>query len=128
MTRYSAVLRLAVVEIVWIWNPSVKPVRLICATLKTKLTLSSAKPSPSFPDSVSMQVANHSNGGMQLFAVRAHLNVWPCITGISCTVYCASCFAELFDCHWNSNIQIVCFHRQEMSVQHGVLGVCQYMS
>ena len=57
------------------WSHSVKPVWLMCATLKTKQAPSSAKPSQSSPDSVSMQVASPNNGGMQLFAVRVHLNV-----------------------------------------------------
>ncbi len=70
VTRSSPVLHSAVAKTFWMWTPSVKPVWLICAILKTTLTLSSAKPSQSSPESVSMQVANLNNGGMQLFAVR----------------------------------------------------------
>lgn len=81
-------------------NPSVKPVWLICATLKTTLTLSSAKPSQSSPESVSMQVASPNNGGMPLFAVRVLTPkddltymqfIWmfcPWITDISFSVIC----------------------------------------
>lgn len=57
------------------WTPSIKSVWMISATLKTTLTPSSAKPSQSSPDSVSMQVASPNDGGMKPFAVSAHLNV-----------------------------------------------------
>lgn len=70
MTRSSPVLHSAIAKTFWIWNPSVKPAWLICATLKTTLTLSSAKPSQSSPESVSMQAASLNNGGILLFAVR----------------------------------------------------------
>lgn len=70
VTRSSPVLHSAVVKTVWMWSPSVKLVWLICATLQTTLTLSSAKPSQSSPESVYMQVASPNNGGVQISAVR----------------------------------------------------------
>lgn len=63
-------IHLAVAKTFWIWNPSVKPAWLICATLKTTLTLSSVKPSQSSPESVSMQAASPNHGGILLFVVR----------------------------------------------------------
>lgn len=46
----------------------------------------------------------------------------------SVTALFASCFAELFDCQQYSNIKSVCLHRPGLSVQHGVLGVQQFLS
>jgi len=76
VTRPSPVLHSAVARTFLMWSPLVKPVWQICATQKTTLTSSSAKPSQNSPESVLMQVAGLNNGGMKLFAVRvSHLKM-----------------------------------------------------
>lgn len=120
MTRLSPVIPLLIAKTFLTWNPLVKPVWWTRATLQTTLLLSSAKHFQSSPDSASMQVANPKNGGTIHFAVRVqHLQFWVSIIGSVFSLY----FAKFFNWHWKTFV-----HRQEMSIQHGVLGMQQFMS